>query len=938
MDMLADTSLFLVKSYNYPLVILSVCIAVLSSFTAFGAAERIRSSPNKSQKVIWNLFGAFTMGMGIWAMHFIGMIALILPVSVSYNISITLFSVVPAIFASGVVLWIMTIESYKNSHLLLAGILLGSGIGIMHYSGMAAMELQASMVHNSSLFYLSIATAVTLATIALKIQTFQSNNKEKWQGNLFGATAMGLATSSMHYVAMAAANFLPSAAPFTHNGFRSSTLVIVVVGVIATILLIAILLPILLRYKQVSKELNTTVERLGLALSAAKQGWFDFNLVTGEVLVSDGYPELLGYSEEEFHSNSKSWLSFIHPEDKDTVLDFFNKATLTKNVKPIEYRRKTKNGGWIWFSSIGRVIEWDTEGVPSRVVGVQTDISQRKEQQQQLESMAHYDALTGLPNRTLFTDRFHLAIAHSDQEELFLAVCFIDLDNFKPVNDTFGHNVGDQLLIEVADRIKSCIRAEDTISRQGGDEFALLLNDIQSQAQCKQTISRLHKLLATPFLINGNVINISASSGITLYPSDKGDIDTLLRHADHAMYQAKQDGRNQYQFFSTEKNLKIIQKNYEIGEIKQALENNEFELYYQPKVNMLSGEVYGAEALIRWIHPEKGLIPPLNFLPVLYGTELEITLGDWVVNEALSQLDIWKKSGVTLEVSINVSSHYLQSITFYGRLNNALIRHPSVDSQYLQLEILESSALVDVKAIGNIITNCQNILGINIALDDFGTGYSSLTHLRDLTANVIKIDPGFVQNVLTDPSDYRIIEAIIGLAQAFDRDIIAEGVESDAHGLMLLITGCYKAQGYGISRPLPAEQLSTWIDNYRPNQYWLDYGSEKHSLQENKVILLQLITQYWYENIINVIHTMPDSGFEEFIVKPPLSTWIIRFEQESIFSKASLRGIKQAHDSIFSLANHLVDLHEKGLIEEARQGLPDFENSYEKLCCLFEAI
>jgi len=450
-------------------------------------------------------------------------------------------------------------------------------------------------------------------------------------------------------------------------------------------------------------------------------------------------------------------------------------------------------------------------------LGMFFDITQSKEQQEKLQLMAHYDALTQLPNRTLFADRFLQAISHSRRNETLVAICFLDLDDFKPVNDHYGHDVGDKLLIEVAKRIKAELREEDTVSRQGGDEFALLLKGLISVEECGPLLSRLHGSLAQPYQINGHLITIGASSGVTIYPSDNSDIDTLLRHADQAMYQAKLAGKNRYKIFNAEHDLKTIQQQSKLHEIQQALVNDELCLYYQPKVNMKTGKVFGVEALIRWLHPEKGLIPPLDFLPLISGTDLEIQIGEWVINQALKQMSIWRKHAIDLEVSINVSSYHLQDKPFIEQLDRALALVPEIKANHFQLEILESSALGDIQTISRIIKYCRDHLGVKIALDDFGTGYSSLTHLRSLAITTVKIDQSFVRDMLDDPSDYAIINSVIGLAASFNRDVIAEGVETTEHGLMLLIMGCHQAQGHGIARPMPAPACHRTRERINPS-------------------------------------------------------------------------------------------------------------------------
>ena len=567
-------------------------------------------------------------------------------------------------------------------------------------------------------------------------------------------------------------------------------------------------------------------------------------------------------------------------------------------------------------------------------VGVFSDITSSKQQQDQLHLMAHYDVLTGLPNRALFSDRFHQAIAHSKRTDHQLAICFLDIDNFKPVNDNYGHEVGDKLLIEVAKRITSCIREEDTVSRQGGDEFALLLNDIESQSQCEKTLERIHFSLAQAYIIDDYPHKITVSSGVTLYPDDDGDIDTLLRHADQAMYQAKLTGKQRYKLFNPEHDHRTIQKHHELEIIEQALVNNEFQLYYQPKVNMVTGEVFGAEALIRWIHPEKGLIPPLDFLPTIEGTKLEINVGNWVINEALSQLEIWHQQGMRPEVSVNISSHHLLSENFFTDLDIALAQHSTVDSQCFQLEILESSALGDLNVITSIIKACQRTLGVKVALDDFGTGYSSLTHLKNLPANTIKIDQSFVRNMIDDPSDFAIIDGIIGLSDSFNREVIAEGVETTNHGLMLLIMGCEQAQGYGIAKPMPADDYPQWLNDYAPNQEWLLCGNKHRTTKENKIKLFKLITQQWKNRFISNIQSASESIDHWPIMDDkhcPGGMWIQRAIQEQLFELDDLDQLIETHEALHLIAQGMLKQYQDGDIDTAREGLPELQTAFDKM-------
>ena len=567
-------------------------------------------------------------------------------------------------------------------------------------------------------------------------------------------------------------------------------------------------------------------------------------------------------------------------------------------------------------------------------VGIFSDITQSKKQQEIFEQMAHYDQLTQLPNRVLLADRFIQALAQSKRQKSMLAVCFLDLDNFKPVNDLYGHEMGDQLLIEVAERIKTNIRDEDTVSRQGGDEFALLLGSIESFSQCEKMLQRIISSLAQPYIIEQQLISISASVGVTLYPIDGTDADTLMRHADQAMYQAKLTGRNRFHLFNAEQDQLSIKKTTQLKEIEQALVNNELCLYYQPKVNMKTGIVFGAEALIRWNHPEKGLIPPLKFLPIIDGTDLEIQIGNWVINEALRQLDSWKAQDIELEVSVNISSYHLQSPSFSSELEDALALHPKISSKYLQLEILESSALGDLHSIGAIIQRCINEFGVNVALDDFGTGYSSLTHLRNLAAKTIKIDQSFVKNVLDYPNDYAIIDGLIGLADTFNRDVIAEGVETTEHGLMLLLMGCTEAQGYGITRPMPAVDIPAWLNNYIANSEWMAYTNKVYTKKEIKIKLFRLTLMQWQKYFESSLNSPIDSNLKWPILKRTkcyCGIWLQREKKEQLFEESWLIRLKDAHNIMHDIADDLFEQYQGDEIEAARKELINLQIAIENM-------
>jgi diguanylate cyclase (GGDEF)-like protein len=452
-------------------------------------------------------------------------------------------------------------------------------------------------------------------------------------------------------------------------------------------------------------------------------------------------------------------------------------------------------------------------------VVVARDITQKQQHQKALEKVAHFDALTGLPNRVLLSDRLNQAMAHSLRSGLNLAVVFLDLDGFKAVNDQHGHEVGDQLLMALAQRLKTALREGDTLARIGGDEFVAVLVGLEDMGGCMPVLQRLLHAAADPVQFADARVQVSASLGVTLFPQDAADADQLMRHADQAMYQAKQAGKNQYHLFDVETDTAVKTQTVKLARIAQALSNNELVLHYQPQVNMRTGQLVGVEALVRWQHPDDGLLAPGHFLPVLEGKPLAADLDEWVLDEAFAQLSAWQAQGFEVPVSVNVCAASLQKPGFVRRLVQRQVAHPSLARELIKLEMLETSALEDMAGTANVMRACR-LIGVKFALDDFGTGYSSLTYLRRLPAEQLKIDQSFVRDMLEDPDDMGIVLGIMGLAGAFNLEVIAEGVETVAHGEHLLMLGCDLAQGYGIARPMPAGQLQAWASSWVQPASW----------------------------------------------------------------------------------------------------------------------
>ncbi len=457
----------------------------------------------------------------------------------------------------------------------------------------------------------------------------------------------------------------------------------------------------------------------------------------------------------------------------------------------------------------------DEQGRTLRYVSLFSDITPLKEQQRQLEHIAHYDALTALPNRVLLADRLRQAMAQAQRRDAKLAVAYLDLDGFKAVNDAHGHEIGDRLLTLLAARMKHSLRDGDTLARLGGDEFVAVLTDLHDSDSCVPVLERLLAAAAERVLLDDLELRVSGSLGVTFYPqAEEVDADQLLRQADQAMYQAKQAGKRRYHLFDADHDRSMRGHHESLGRIRRALAEEEFALHYQPMVNMRNRRIIGVEALIRWQHPEQGLLSPAKFLPVIENHPLAVTVGEWVLEAALNQAEAWRRAGLALPVSVNIDAMHIQRPDFVDRLRQRLARHPGFRAGDLELEVLETSALEDITQVSSVILACRE-LGIGFALDDFGTGYSSLTYLKRLPANTVKIDQSFVRDMLDDPNDLAILESLIGLAKAFGRGVIAEGVETSAHGEMLLRMGCELGQGYAIARPMPAVALPGWIAQWR---------------------------------------------------------------------------------------------------------------------------
>jgi diguanylate cyclase (GGDEF)-like protein/PAS domain S-box-containing protein len=563
------------------------------------------------------------------------------------------------------------------------------------------------------------------------------------------------------------------------------------------------------------------------------------------------------------------------------------------------------------------------ENQPLHYIGFLKEITEFKLQQKQLKRLTHYDALTQLPNRHFLTEKLKRLMTDIQATDSQLAILFIDLDGFKSINDHFSHAIGNELLVRLAQRMISLLpQPNDVLARLGGDEFAITTT-YTDYGLLIQFIELLISELALPFEVNGHNLYITASIGVTLYPQNdqQTEPDQLIRQADHAMYHAKRAGKNRYEFFDNKRDQMIRGQHQNFKQIEQALIDNQFELFYQPKVHLRSGRLIGWEALIRWNHPEKGYLQPGQFLPMIEGHELTIRLGEWVIQKALKQLQRQRKTELASPISINIHAVHLQHPQFVERLQQMIQAYPEFQPGELELEILETAALEDISQVSNLINQCREI-GVHFSLDDFGTGYSSLTYLKRLKADTLKIDLSFVRDMLEDTDDLAILDGIIGLATAFQRQVIAEGVETLEHIEFLLRLGCEQGQGYYIAKPMPVDTMSTWL------QLWSQtYKSPNppRTAQDKLPILYAIIEhKIWVHQIRRFAHDhqldLPALSTHEC----PLGKWL---DHDALLThdNTQLHPVIELHEQIHQIAEQLIYRKKLGQINEVESNLTQIE-------------
>ena len=684
----------LTGSYSPALVLISLLVAILASYTALDLSGRIATAKGRTV-YLWMTGGALAMGIGVWSMHFIGMLAFRLPITLGYDIGITALSLLIAVLSSGFALWLVNQPRLPAWQLGFGALIMGAGISTMHYTGMAALRMMPGIDYDPTLFGVSLLIAVGASAAALWIAfNLRRNTPYVRLARGGAAVVMGVAIVGMHYTGMAAARFADgSFCGAAVDGLSGSGLDNLVLVTTLAVLAIALLTSLL-----------------------------DARLEARTAILADS-------------------------------------LTLAN---------------------------------------------------QELTHLVLHDTLTGLPNRTLLADRIQQATQLVAEQGGCFALMFIDLDGFKPVNDAFGHHLGDQLLREVGLRLREDLRSQDTLARIGGDEFVLLVQ-LSQPDDALRLAERQVGLINQSFRVAEHDLNISASVGIALFPGNGATPQELLMNADAAMYHAKSMGKNGYSFFDMSMNTNARRQLQLLQDLRNAVEKQQLRLFYQPKFDALSGRAIGAEALLRWEHPQHGLLLPDKFIELAEKTGVIIAIGDWVLNEACRQMQVWFAQGYRdWRIAVNLSALQFCHAGLVASVANALQRH-QLPANSLTLEITETTAMSDADASMTVLQQLSE-MGVDLSIDDFGTGYSSLMYLKRLPANELKIDRGFVRDLEHDSDDAAIVSAIVALGQALGLRIVAEGVETDVQQTFLTRLGCDSLQGYHLGHPLPPDTFMSAIE------------------------------------------------------------------------------------------------------------------------------
>ena len=565
------------------------------------------------------------------------------------------------------------------------------------------------------------------------------------------------------------------------------------------------------RLQQAEQALSQSELRLSRAQRIARIGSWEWSLQSNELYFSPELFSILGYTKAATPQVSPEWLySQINPADIPVVRKAISASIESGRSLDLTFRIATCAGDEIVVSSQAE-LEFDNHGRPELLVGTLLDVTDRTKAEQEIHHLANYDTLTGLPNRNLLHDRLQQAIVQSARMEGSVGVLFLDLDRFKGVNESLGHKAGDQLLRTVAERLRVCVRESDTLARVGGDEFVVILSVVADEDGVSSAASKILAIISEPFVIEEQELYLTASIGVAVYPNDGTDVQTLLKHADLAMYQAKDMDRNNFQFFSSDLNVKVMERMVLESSLRRALERNEFELFYQAQVDVVERSIIGFEALLRWRHPELGMISPDKFIPLAEETGLILSIGEWVIRTACRQAKAWQAAGLPpIRMAVNLSGKQFR--TKLDQVVAAILQETGLGASWLELELTESILMRNATENQQLLQALSG-MGCSLSIDDFGTGYSSLAYLKNFPLGRLKIDRSFVRDIITNPDDRAIAKIIIDMAHTLKMEVTAEGVEDHDQLELLKSYGCREIQGFLFSKPLAASAAETLLRN-----------------------------------------------------------------------------------------------------------------------------
>ncbi len=772
--------LCLTQQHDLRLVVLAALICIFATYTALSVIRRAQLTTGRA-RLTWLATAGTAAGGGIWATHFVAMLSYQPGMPIGYDVGLTILSIVVAIVITALG-FAVAIDAERPIRYWLGGGLAGSGISAMHYTGMAAIRVPALVGYDPFLVVLSLIFGITLGALALR--TALPRDTLRWRS--LGTLLLTLGICAMHFTAMGALELTPSPLVPLPDAVLSPAMLAFAVAGVAVLLLGISLTGSIVDQHLANRSVQETV-RLQQLVNATFEGiaiHADGRLLDGNHALAD----LAGYPLEQMIG--RDVLSFVPVEDRADV-----EGRIADGVEgAYETRLQRPDGGQVAVEILARSIDY--KGQRARVAAIR-DITERKAAEAQILFMANHDVLTGLPNRVLFRDRLEQALARARRDGDAVAVLCLDLDRFKEVNDMRGHAAGDALLEQAAARLSAAVRETDTVARLGGDEFAIVQTGGPQPQHAAGFADRLVATVAEPFEFEGEGMAVGLSVGIALFPNDGGDVDTLLKNADTALYRAKADGRGVYRMFEPEMDAKLQVRRVLEYDLRQALAQQQLEVHYQPQAEISSRKITGFEALVRWQHPRRGMVAPDEFIPLAEETGLIVPLGEWVLHTACAAAATWPEH---LRVGVNLSPVQFTRCDLPALIENVLRTH-HLAPERLELEITESVLIKDVE---QALTTLRQLkaLGVRIAMDDFGTGYSSLSYLQRFPFDKIKIDRSFIEAMQDTTEAVAIVRAVTGLGQGLKIPVIAEGVETVEQMDLLRRENCDEIQGYLIGEPL----------------------------------------------------------------------------------------------------------------------------------------